>query len=149
MRSWVLWNIFKFVGNESHENIPEGLRTMLGCIHNLFCNVLFLSNYCVTTTNELPATFASPRNEVVKCYVLFGIIDRVSVNSAELHKVNESYKFRIGASNHWPSACNNWPSACNNWLSIIHVSRLIEANLVPQTCFLTLKFHRMCQVTIL
>jgi hypothetical protein len=36
MRSWVLQNILKFVGNESRENIPEGLRTVLGCIHNLY-----------------------------------------------------------------------------------------------------------------
>jgi hypothetical protein len=35
MRSWVLQNILKFVGNESCENIPEGLHTVLGCIHNL------------------------------------------------------------------------------------------------------------------
>jgi hypothetical protein len=34
MRSWVLWSILKFVGNESHKNIPEGLHTMLECIHN-------------------------------------------------------------------------------------------------------------------
>jgi hypothetical protein len=37
MRSWVLRNNLKFVGNESHENIPEGLRIGLGCIHNLQC----------------------------------------------------------------------------------------------------------------
>jgi hypothetical protein len=36
MRSYVLRNNLKFVGNESRENIPEGLRTMLGCIHNLY-----------------------------------------------------------------------------------------------------------------
>jgi hypothetical protein len=35
MRSWVLRNILKFVGNESHENIPAGLCTILECIHNL------------------------------------------------------------------------------------------------------------------
>jgi hypothetical protein len=36
MRSWVLWNILNFVGNESRENITEGLHTVLGCIHNLY-----------------------------------------------------------------------------------------------------------------
>jgi hypothetical protein len=28
-------NILKFVGNESRENIPKVLRTVLGYIHNL------------------------------------------------------------------------------------------------------------------
>jgi hypothetical protein len=31
-----MWNILKFVGNESHENKPEGLRSVLGCIYNLY-----------------------------------------------------------------------------------------------------------------
>jgi hypothetical protein len=35
MRSRVLQNILKFVGNETHENILEGLDTVLECIHNL------------------------------------------------------------------------------------------------------------------
>jgi hypothetical protein len=35
MRSWVLRNILKFIGNESRENIAEELGTVLGCIHNL------------------------------------------------------------------------------------------------------------------
>jgi hypothetical protein len=36
MRSWVLWNILKFIGNESCENTLEGLQTVLGCIDNLY-----------------------------------------------------------------------------------------------------------------
>jgi hypothetical protein len=36
MRSWVLRNILKFIGNESWKNVSEGLRTVLGCIHNLY-----------------------------------------------------------------------------------------------------------------
>jgi hypothetical protein len=32
MRSWVLRNILKFVGNERRENILEGLCIILGCI---------------------------------------------------------------------------------------------------------------------
>jgi hypothetical protein len=49
------------------------------------CNVLILSDYCVTIKNELPVTFASLGIEVAKCSVLFGIIGRVPVNLAELH----------------------------------------------------------------
>jgi hypothetical protein len=56
---------------------------MLGCIH--ICNVLILSDYCVTIKNELCATFASLGIEVVECSILSGIIGRVPVNSAELH----------------------------------------------------------------
>jgi hypothetical protein len=69
------------------------------------CNVVISSDYCVTIRNELSATFASLVSEVPSAR-----------NSVEL-QVNESFKFRIGASNHWPSACNNCPSACNNWPS--------------------------------
>jgi hypothetical protein len=36
MTSWVLRNNIKFVGNESHKNILEGLRIVLECIHNLY-----------------------------------------------------------------------------------------------------------------
>jgi hypothetical protein len=42
MWSWVLRNILKFVSNESHENISEGLRTVLGYIHNLYLYNLYL-----------------------------------------------------------------------------------------------------------
>jgi hypothetical protein len=38
------------------------------------CNVLVLSDYCVTIKNELPVTFTTLGSEVAKCYVLFGII---------------------------------------------------------------------------
>jgi hypothetical protein len=81
------------------------------------CNVLILSDYCVTIKNELPVTFASLGSEVAECSIFSRIIDLVTVNSAEWHLVNESYKFRIGAYNNWPSACNNWLRACNNWPS--------------------------------
>jgi hypothetical protein len=49
------------------------------------CNVLILFDYCVTIKNELPMTFVSLGIEVDECSVLFGIIGRVSMNSAELH----------------------------------------------------------------
>jgi hypothetical protein len=32
----LFWNILNFGLNESYENIPEGLHTVLGCIHNLY-----------------------------------------------------------------------------------------------------------------
>jgi hypothetical protein len=35
MRSWLLQNILKFGGNESHENVPKGLNTVLRYMHNL------------------------------------------------------------------------------------------------------------------
>jgi hypothetical protein len=35
MKSWLMQNILKFGGNESHENVSEGLCTVLRCIHNL------------------------------------------------------------------------------------------------------------------
>jgi hypothetical protein len=37
---------------------------------------------------------------------------RVSVKSSMCHQVNASFKFRIGASNKWPSDWNNCPSRC-------------------------------------
>jgi hypothetical protein len=49
------------------------------------CNVLILSDYCVTMKNDLPVTFASLRSEFAKCFVLSVIIGRVPMNSAELH----------------------------------------------------------------
>jgi hypothetical protein len=49
------------------------------------CNVLILSDYCVTIKNELPVTFASLGSEVDECSILSGIIGRVLVNLAELH----------------------------------------------------------------
>jgi hypothetical protein len=48
------------------------------------CNVLILSNYCVTI-KELPAPFASLGSEVAECSILSGIIGQVFVNSAEWH----------------------------------------------------------------
>jgi hypothetical protein len=41
MSSCVLRNVLKFISNESHKNIPEGLPTVLGCLHNVF--VMYLS----------------------------------------------------------------------------------------------------------
>jgi hypothetical protein len=38
------------------------------------CNILILSDYCVTIKNELSATFASLEIEVTECSILFGII---------------------------------------------------------------------------
>jgi hypothetical protein len=38
------------------------------------CNVLILSDYCVSIKNELPATFGSLEIEVTECSVLPGII---------------------------------------------------------------------------
>jgi hypothetical protein len=38
------------------------------------CNVLVLSDYCVTIKNELPATFTTLGSEVAECYILSGII---------------------------------------------------------------------------
>jgi hypothetical protein len=49
------------------------------------CNILILSDYCVTIKNGLLMTFASLGSEVAECSVLFGIIGRVPVNSVELH----------------------------------------------------------------
>jgi hypothetical protein len=49
------------------------------------CNVLILSDYCVTIKNELTATFASLGIEVPECSVLSEIIGRVIVSSIELH----------------------------------------------------------------
>jgi hypothetical protein len=49
------------------------------------CNVLILSDYCVTIKNELLATFVSLGSEVAECSILSGIIGRVPVNPAELH----------------------------------------------------------------
>jgi hypothetical protein len=46
---------------------------VLGCIHN-FCNILILSDYCVTIKNELPAIFASLGIEVAECSILSEII---------------------------------------------------------------------------
>jgi hypothetical protein len=34
------------------------------------CNVLILSDYCVTMKNDLPVTFASLRSEFAECFVL-------------------------------------------------------------------------------
>jgi hypothetical protein len=73
MRSWVQHNILKFIGNESHENIPEALHTVLGCIYNLYL-LLISSDYCVTIKNEFSATFASLVIEVAECSVLSRII---------------------------------------------------------------------------
>jgi hypothetical protein len=64
------------------------------------CNVLIISDYCVTIKNELPTTFVSLGSEVVECSVFSRIIGRVPVNSVEWYLVNESFKFRIGAYNH-------------------------------------------------
>jgi hypothetical protein len=49
------------------------------------CNVLILSDYCVTIKNKLLVTFASLGSEVTECSVLFRIIGRVPVNLIELH----------------------------------------------------------------
>jgi hypothetical protein len=81
------------------------------------CNVLILSDYCVTIKNEFTAIFASLESEVAEYFIFSRIIDRVHVNSSKCHLVNESCKFRIGACNHWPSACNNWSSVWKNWPS--------------------------------
>jgi hypothetical protein len=59
MRSCVLCNILNFIGNESRENISKGLRTLRVVYIICICNVLNLSDYCVTIKNELLATFAS------------------------------------------------------------------------------------------
>jgi hypothetical protein len=75
------------------------------------CNVLILSEYCVTIKNELHAAFASLGSEIDECSVLSTIIGQVTVNLVEWQLENESCKFRISACNHWPSICNNWPSA--------------------------------------
>jgi hypothetical protein len=40
----------------------------------IICNVLILSDYCVTIKNELPATFVSLGSEVAECSVLSGRI---------------------------------------------------------------------------
>jgi Ni/Fe-hydrogenase subunit HybB-like protein len=48
-------------------------------------NVFILSDYCVIVKNELAATFTSLGIEVTECSVLSRIIDRVPVNSVELH----------------------------------------------------------------
>jgi hypothetical protein len=63
------------------------------------CNVLILSDYCVTMKNELPVIFASLGSEDAECSVLSRIIGRVLVNSTKFHQVNESCKFRVGACN--------------------------------------------------
>jgi hypothetical protein len=51
------------------------------CIYNVF----ILSDYCVIVKNELAVTFTSLGIEVTECSVLSRIIDRVPVNSVELH----------------------------------------------------------------
>jgi hypothetical protein len=38
------------------------------------CNVLILSDYCVTMKNDLSVTFASLRSEFAECFVLSVII---------------------------------------------------------------------------
>jgi hypothetical protein len=43
----------------------------------IICNVLILSNYCVTIKNELPMTFVSLGSEVAECSILSGRISRV------------------------------------------------------------------------
>jgi hypothetical protein len=73
MRSWVLWNILKFISNESHENIPD--CQLCWDVYIIYiCNVLILSDYCVTIKNELLTTFTSLEIEVPECFVLSGII---------------------------------------------------------------------------
>jgi hypothetical protein len=47
----------------------------------IICNVLILSDYCVTINNELPTTFVSLVSEVIECSILSGRIGRVLVNS--------------------------------------------------------------------
>jgi hypothetical protein len=49
------------------------------------CKVHILSDYCVTIKNKLLVTFASLGSEVAECFILSGIIGRMTVNSAELH----------------------------------------------------------------
>jgi hypothetical protein len=49
------------------------------------CDVLILSDYCVTIKNELLATFVSLKSKVVGCFILSRIIGRVPLNSAKLH----------------------------------------------------------------
>jgi hypothetical protein len=49
------------------------------------CNVLILSDYCVTIKNELSVIFTSLGIKVVECSVLSEIIGRVAMNTAELH----------------------------------------------------------------
>jgi hypothetical protein len=38
------------------------------------CNVLILSDYCVTIKNDLPVTFMSLRSEFDECFILSVII---------------------------------------------------------------------------
>jgi uncharacterized membrane protein len=67
MRSWVLRNILKFVGNESRKNIHCALYWDVYIIYNIL--ILYLIN-CVTTKNELMDMFVSLGSEVINGSVL-------------------------------------------------------------------------------
>jgi hypothetical protein len=67
MRSWVLRNIIKFVGNESRKNIHCALYWDVYIIYNVL--ILYLIN-CVTTKNELIDMFVSLGSEVINGSVL-------------------------------------------------------------------------------
>jgi hypothetical protein len=73
MRSWVLRNILKFIGNESRETYQKDYALYWDVY--IICNVLilYLIN-CVTTKNELIGMFVSLGSEVVEGSILSGRI---------------------------------------------------------------------------
>jgi hypothetical protein len=74
MRSWVLWNILRFIGTQNLKTYRKDCTLCWDVYIICICNVLILLDYCVNIKNKLHATFASLGIEVVECSILSGII---------------------------------------------------------------------------
>jgi hypothetical protein len=74
------------------------------------CNVVILSDYCVTIKNELPATFASLGSDA-KCSILSRIIGRVPVIQSSCKSMNPVNSGSVLATTNQVHATTSWVHA--------------------------------------